>query len=206
MSDQSDDNRKPNVIGSKIKSAWNGLNNFVKILSGITGILAVVLLLISQIDEFKSILFKSISDNTKEQISQISNLPSNEREIVLTECLDYDTKCLKYILKACEKMSKDNEAMQESLDWINQLNEQLGNDDVFDICIEEAVVFLKQSKHLKKVDDAENGFNFYIKLLKNFESDHQDEVQSTFIKFTQNIEAQPLLHSLTKKALINKID
>lgn len=203
MSNQTETNNNPPGIFRKIMNFWNGLNNFIK---SLTGVIAAILLLISQWGNIKDMIYPTVSEETIKNIGILNTLSPDKRENVFNDCLKHKTQCLKDILKECETLTREDVAFEESINFINKLNKQLGNDDVFIKCKESANEFAEQSDQLAKANDIELGFNFYIVVLKLFEATHHDEVKLIFEKFIEKINSNRYLEEITKKVLLNKID
>lgn len=203
MSKQAETTDNPPGLFKKISKFWNGLSNLLK---SLTGLIALILLLVSQFDNIKSWLFQSVPDDTISKISVLNTLTPAELENVFEDCLKYKTQCLGDILKECERMARDEVAFKESVEFIYRLNKTLGGDEVFNICQESAEKFADESSQIMNAIDVERGFNFYILILKGFEANHQAEVKSIFKKFIEKINDNPVMGKITQNVLINKID
>jgi len=203
MSDQPEEKVKPKGFLNKLTAFWNNLNNSIKALSGV---LAAILIILTQFDKITDKLFPKVSEETLNNIVVLDTLTTNEREVIFNECAKFELQCLDEILIACEKMRINTDAQNEAIDWISKMNNQLGNDKVFDACVIRANNFMDvEMNAISDVEDVFNGIGFYIELFIRLESGHTDDVKLMFDKIRNKIDDQTIMNSFDKEILYDQL-
>jgi hypothetical protein len=203
MSDLPEENTKPKGFLNKLTAFWNSLNNSIKALSGV---LAAILIILTQFDKIKKILFPEISEETLNKIVHLDTLTADERDEIFNECAKFEVQCLDALLNECEGLRSGDEAQKESIIWIYKSNNKIGNDEIYDACIIKANVFLDEGIYTMSNEEIANGFKFYIGLFIKFKPDHNEEVLQLYDKMKMIIEENPELDPLTKRVLNDKIE
>lgn len=203
MPDQPEEKAKPKGFLNKLTAFWNNLNNSIKALSGV---LAAILIILTQFDKIKNILFPEISEEILNKIVHLDTLTADERDGVFNECAKFEIQCLNEILNECEGLRTGNEAQSESIIWIYKANIQLENDKIYETCIIKANDFLNEGIKVASNEGIVNGIGFYIDLFKEFKPDHNEEVLKLYHKMKMIIEENPELDPLTKRVLNDKIE
>jgi len=203
MSDQPEEKPKPKGFLNKLTAFWNNLNNSIKALSGV---LAAILIILTQFDKIKKILFPEISEETLNKIVHLDTQSAEEREAIFNECAKFELQCLNEILNECEKLRTDNEAQKESIVWIYKTNNQMGNSKMYDACMIKANAFLDNGMDALTNESIVNGIGFYIDLFKEFKPDHSEEISQFYNKMKMIIDSHSDLDPLTKRVLNDKIE
>ena len=204
MSEPSDENPKPIGFFKKITSFWNSINNSIKAFSGV---LATVIILFTQFDKIKERIYPEISSDAIDLLSQLDTLDGLEIDGVLQKCSNYDLQCFPEILHGCEKLENGHLAQKKGINWIFTTHTKNGSDEVFNICIEHATIFLEsEMNQTAESEDIVNGILFYLDLMDLFEDEDQEELDNLWGLMLDKFLSLENLSPLEKRPVENKLN
>lgn len=194
--------KNSNRFFDKLSNIWK---RFDKIIIAVSVTLGAIVTIINYSDEIIEKLFPDLPSDIKEGFENFESKTDLQRKQIYENCEDYAAHCMNEYIKIGENLKSSNELQSEIVDEIYSLNNKIGDDEVFNICLDKVNEFLSESTY-ESATVSENGFRFYIKLFKKFEISYPDEIIEIFAKMRLKIDSNSNLDRVVKNTLINKID